>query len=193
MVDNIFFDKKDLKYCGENVIIGKTVRIRHPEKVSIGDNVIIDDFTYISGNLVIGNYVHVAASCSIQASESKVIIGDFAGLASGVRVFAASADYINCSLDSASIPQEMMYGGIFEEVTINDFVYIGANSVILPGCKLPKGFAIGALCKLTKSLSLHLKPWHILVNDITGESVRRMRVKEMLVKAEKLTGINYEL
>ena len=43
--DNIFFNISDLKYIGKNVIIGKTVRIRQPEKVSIGDNTIIDDFT----------------------------------------------------------------------------------------------------------------------------------------------------
>ena len=48
---NIFFDKSKLKSCGTNVIIGKTVRIRYPQFVEIGDNVIIDDFTYISTSL----------------------------------------------------------------------------------------------------------------------------------------------
>ena len=43
-MSNIFFDIKKLKKCGNNVTIGKTVRIRYPELVSIGDNVIIDDF-----------------------------------------------------------------------------------------------------------------------------------------------------
>jgi acetyltransferase-like isoleucine patch superfamily enzyme len=47
VTDNIFFNRADLKHCGSNVIIGKTARIRYPELVSIGDNVIIDDFTYI--------------------------------------------------------------------------------------------------------------------------------------------------
>ena len=46
MTDNIFFNRADLKHCGSNVIIGKTARIRYPELVSIGDNVIIDDVRY---------------------------------------------------------------------------------------------------------------------------------------------------
>jgi UDP-3-O-[3-hydroxymyristoyl] glucosamine N-acyltransferase len=46
-MDNIFFDKSKLKYCGKNVIIGKTVRIRKPEDCIIGDNTIIDDFAYM--------------------------------------------------------------------------------------------------------------------------------------------------
>ena len=69
MNNNIFFSIADLKKCGKNVIIGKTVRIRNPEKVTIGDNVIIDDFTYISGEVNIGNFVHIAASCTISARK----------------------------------------------------------------------------------------------------------------------------
>ena len=39
-MDNIFFDTNLLKKCGNNVIIGKTVRIRYPELVEISDNVL---------------------------------------------------------------------------------------------------------------------------------------------------------
>ena len=40
--------------------IGKCVRIRNPENVSIGDNSIINDFTYISSNLELGKYFYIA-------------------------------------------------------------------------------------------------------------------------------------
>ena len=191
MSENIYFDRKDLKYCGKNIIIGKMVRIRKPELVSIDDGSIIDDFTYISGEVEIGKYVHIASSCSLQASKSKITINDFAGIASGSRIFATSADFINCSFDSATVPQDMGYGGISEDVLIDEFVWIGANSVVLPGCRLPRGFAAGALSKLTKKIPY--KEWHMLVNDETGESVRRISVKKMLSAARKLTGIEYEL
>jgi acetyltransferase-like isoleucine patch superfamily enzyme len=46
-MNNVFFERSQLKHCGENIIIGKTMHIRYPELVSIGDNRIIDDFTYI--------------------------------------------------------------------------------------------------------------------------------------------------
>ena len=54
-----------LKKCGTNVIIGKTVRIRYPHLVEIGDNVIIDDFTYISTSLKIHSYVHISSGCKL--------------------------------------------------------------------------------------------------------------------------------
>ena len=53
MSDNLFFDRKQLKYCGERVIIGKTVRIRFPELVELHDDTIIDDFTFISTGLIL--------------------------------------------------------------------------------------------------------------------------------------------
>ena len=190
-MENIFFDINKLKHCGKNVIIGKTVRIRKPELVSIGDYSVIDDFTYISGEVEIGKYVHVAASCSLQASKSKITIGDFAGLASGVKVFAASSNLIDCSFDSATVPQGMMYGGIFEEVKIGHFVLIGANSVILPGSNLPIGFTAGALCKLVKNHKY--APWSILFDDNTGKCIRRTGVKKMLSNAMLLTRRNYEI
>ena len=69
---NIFFDINDLAHVGTGVIIGKTVRIRNPEKVSIGDNTIIDDFTYISGSIEIGEHVHVGAGCTLSGSKKKI-------------------------------------------------------------------------------------------------------------------------
>ncbi len=190
MTKNIFFDKKELKYCGKNVIIGKTTRIRQPELVSIGDGSIIDDFCYISGELEIGSYVHIGASCTLQASKGRIMIADFSGISSGTRIFAASSDYINLSFDMPTVPQEMMYGGIVEDVLIEEFVLIGANSVVLPGCHLPKGFTAGALCKLTKKLPY--KPWSVLLEDKYGESVRRIGVDKVLKQAEALTGKKYK-
>jgi len=186
----MFFDQKELKYCGKNVIIGKTTRVRQPELVSIGEGSIIDDFCYISGELEIGRYVHIGASCSLQASKGRIAIGDFSGVASGVRIFASSSDYINLSFEMPTVPQGMMYGGILEDVVIEEFVLIGANSVILPGCHLPKGFSAGALCKLTKKLPY--KPWSVLIDDKYGESVRRIGVDEMLKRAGILAGKEYK-
>jgi acetyltransferase-like isoleucine patch superfamily enzyme len=190
-MSNIFFDISSLRHLGKDVIIGKAVRIRHPEKVSIGDNTIIDDFTYISGEVNIGKYVHIASSCAVQATaKSKVSIGDFAGLSSGVRVFAGSAEYVNCSFDYAPIPASEQYGGIFEEVKIGQFVQVGANSVVLPGTVLPNGFTCGALNKLTRKIK-YLR-WNCLADPESGASVRRTGVVKLLESASKLTGQEYE-
>ena len=188
MNNNIFFNHSDLKSLGQNSIIGKTVRIRNPELVSIGNNVIIDDFTYISGKISIGDYVHIGASCSLQASKSEIVMGDFSALASGVRVFAASADYINCSFNTATVPESSQFGGIIKKIILGDFVWIGANSVILPGVNLPAGFVSGALTKLIEK-NIY-KPWSIYDMN-TDKCIRRIGVDKIINHAKKLTNKDY--
>ena len=163
MSENIFFKRADLKSCGENVIIGKTVRIRHPELVSIGDNVIIDDFTYISGEVHIGDYVHIAPGCTISASRSRITMKAFSGLSSGCRVYGGSSNYIKACLDTPTIPQEYVFGVTYEEVVLEKFCLIGANTVILPGVCLPEGVASAANMVLKKNTKY--KNWSLLTSE----------------------------
>src|SRR5262249_37447355 len=93
--DNIFFDLKKLKKIGKNVIIGKTVRIRYPELVEIGDNVIIDDFSYISTALKIENYVHISSGAKIIGGRNCTVgFAPFSTLAPNVTLAAGSDDYM---------------------------------------------------------------------------------------------------
>ncbi|MGI8633881.1 MAG: hypothetical protein ACR2KZ_00620, partial [Segetibacter sp.] len=75
-MDNIFFDVGKLKHCGKNVIIGKTARIRYPELVSIGDNCIIDDFTYISTCLELTENVHISSGTKIIGGRNATVFFD---------------------------------------------------------------------------------------------------------------------
>ena len=94
--NNIFFDLSELKHCGKNVIIGKTVRIRYPHLVSIGDNCIIDDFTYISTALELEGYNHISAGCKIiGGSSSKLVMKPFSTFSPNVVVAAGSDDYLS--------------------------------------------------------------------------------------------------
>ena len=78
--DNLFFKFADLNHKGTHVIIGKTVRIRKPAQVSIGDYSIIDDFTYVSCGLKVGRFSHVGANSVIIGGDAHVCIGDFVNI-----------------------------------------------------------------------------------------------------------------
>jgi galactoside O-acetyltransferase len=158
MSDNLFFNIADLKSIGKNVIIGKTVRIRQPELVEIGDNVIIDDFTYISGNISIGNYVHIASGCNFQSADKKIVIGNHCGFASGVKVFAVSSDFLHPDFDMPCYPPEIRRGGIKNDISFSDFCLIGANTVIQPGVILPEGVAISANALVSPR---NFEPWFL--------------------------------
>lgn len=182
MNENIFFDKTRLKSCGDNVIIGKTVRIRSPEKVSIGNNVIIDDFTYISGEVSIGDYVHIAAGCVLSASAAKIVMAPLSGLSAGCKVYGGSSNYVNCGLDMPTIPVEHHFNVIYEDVLIDSFGLIGAASIILPGCKIPQGLAVAADIVVRKKIDL--KPWHLLLDD-SGKQIKRRGIDELKNRVSK--------
>ena len=149
---NIFFDLKKLKSCGKNVIIGKTVRIRNPEKVQIGDNCIIDDFTYVSGELILGKGVHIGANCTFQAGKSKIFINHYSGISSGCRFFAVSSDYLASDIDLPTLPKDyinLTSSTIKGNISIGRACLIGANSIILPGVIIPDGCSFGAASKIS--------------------------------------------
>lgn len=151
-MDNIFFDLKQLKYLGVGCIIGKTVRIRKPEECVIGDGTIIDDFVYISTPLEIGNNCHIGPNTSISGGEGKFKMGNFSTISHNCTVHCASSDYSKFSLDLPSVPKEMQYGGVVEDVTFGNYVVIGAHSCVLPGVILPDGVACGAFSLLKKQV-----------------------------------------
>jgi acetyltransferase-like isoleucine patch superfamily enzyme len=151
-MDNIFFDLKKLKYLGTNCIIGKTVRIRKPEECMIGDNTIIDDFTYISCTIEIGTNCHIASNVALAGGSGKFKMGNFSTLSNNCTVHCASSDYSKFSLDLPSVPKELQYGGVVEDITVGDEVVIGAHSCILPGVVLPNGVACGAFSLLKKQI-----------------------------------------
>lgn len=149
-MENIFFKKSSLKYCGQNVIIGKTVRIRKPEECIIGDNTIIDDFTYISCAVEIGSNCHIASNVNISGGKGRFKMGDYSTLSSHVSVHCASSDYVQTSLDLPSVPENERFGGFIEDVEIGKYVVVGSHSTILPGVILPDKIACGAYTLLTK-------------------------------------------
>jgi len=180
--ENIFFDLSKLKHLGENVIIGKTVRIRQPEKVSIGDNTIIDDFTYISCAAEIGKNCHIASNVSISGGKGKFTMGNFSTISNGSSIHCASSDYRECSLDLPSVPEREQFGGTVADIHVSGYVTVGAHSCILPGANVPEGVAFGAYTMIKASNIL--KPYHLYVGHACKDLGQRKNI--YLIKKHKL-------
>lgn len=170
MSDNIFFDHSQLKRCGANVIIGKTVRIRYPELVEIGDNVIIDDFTYISTALVIAQNVHISAGCMlIGGRASRVTFGRFSTLAPNVVLAAGSDDYIS-GIATPMVPLEFKGHVDIGVISIGAHCIVGANSTVLPNVTFHDGACLGAQ-SLAKT---DLEPWMLYA----GAPCRKLKSRD---------------
>jgi galactoside O-acetyltransferase len=151
-LENLFFDLAKLKSCGRNVLIGKTVRIRYPELVEIGDNVIIDDFTYISTSMKITSNVHISAGCKIIGGKSAYVeMNEFSTLAPNVVLSAGSDDYVG-GIATPMVPLKFKGDVQIGKIILNKHCIVGAGSVVLPNVTFHVGASVGALSLVNKDI-----------------------------------------
>jgi galactoside O-acetyltransferase len=131
---------------GDNVLISRKASFYGKSRISIGNNVRIDDFCVLSageGGINIGNFVHLAIFSSLQG-EGKITLEDFSGISSKVSVYSSNDDYSGEYMTNPTVPSK--YTGVtLAAVTICRHVIVGSGSVILPGVTIKEGAVIGAL------------------------------------------------
>lgn len=171
---NSFYNREELKNIGfksigQNVLLSKKTSIYSPEKISIGNNVRIDDFCILSGDITLGDYIHIAAYCALFGS-SGIELKDFSGLSSRVTIYSSSDDYTGICLTNPTVP--LKYKKLIEgKVTLEKHVIVGASSVILPNVTLNEGSSIGAMTLVTKNT----REWTINVGIPAKEIKERKR------------------
>ncbi|TPG12982.1 acyltransferase [Sphingomonas koreensis] len=142
------------KSIGENVSISTDCIIIGLGNISIGDHTRIDSGTAIFANgadITIGCNVHISGGCHL-AGRGGITMEDFSGLSQGVRIFSASDDYSGAYMTNPTVPEEFTNATI-EPVVLGRHVIVGAGSVILPGCSIGEGSAVGALALVAKPLA----------------------------------------
>jgi galactoside O-acetyltransferase len=138
--------KIGFKELGENVLISTKCSIYGASRISIGNNVRIDDFVVIStsnGEIKIGNNIHIAIYSSLQG-EGKIEMMDFSGISSRVAVYSSNADYSGNFLTNPNIPEEYT-NTITKDVIFHKHSLVGSGSIIMPGVILHTGAVVGAL------------------------------------------------
>lgn len=142
--------KLGLKKIGEDVKISRKVSIYSPEEITIGNHVRIDDFAILSGKIEIGNYVHISAYVALYGKYG-IKIGNYCGCSARSTIFSATDDFSGNYMISPMVPEE--YTNIISgEVVFEDFVQIGANTIVMPNTTIHKGSATGAFTYVNKNL-----------------------------------------
>jgi acetyltransferase-like isoleucine patch superfamily enzyme len=150
--------------CGRNVIFGQNVVLRHPHKIRIGDNVVIDDnclidakgdanrgitvgsgvfigrntiFSCKNGDIDVADGANVGFNCEIF-SASRVTIGKDALLAAYCYVIGGDHDFSDPS--AAVLSQGRRSSG----VAIGAGAWLGAGAKILDGATIGERAIVGA-------------------------------------------------
>ncbi|OZH52437.1 hypothetical protein AFK68_24355 [Hydrocoleum sp. CS-953] len=158
---------------GRNVIFGKSITIRHPDKIYIGDNVIIDDYAVLDGKgadnnrIIIGDNVMIGRSSVISCKNGNITIGENSNIA--MNCFIQSAKEVNIGKNVLFAAYCYVIGGgdhetertdipiiaqgqIVKGITIEDNCWIGASVKVLDGVKIGRDSIIGAGAVVTKDI-----------------------------------------
>ena len=168
-----FYTREELKKIGfkslgENVFISDKTSIYSPEKISIGNNVRIDDFCILSGDITIGNYIHIAAYCALYGNAG-IEMEDFTAISSRGVIYSGSDDYSGVCFTNPMLP--LKYRNIINgKVLLKKHTIVGTGSTILPGVILEEGTAVGAHSLINKSTD----DWGMYV----GSPARRIKERK---------------
>lgn len=131
---------------GKGVQISDRASFYNAPKISIGNNVRIDDFCVLSaglGGIFIGSYIHIGALSSLIGA-GKITISDFCNISSRVAIYSSNDDYSGAAMTNPTVPSQ--YTNVYHaDIFLGKHVIIGSGSVILSGVTLEEGVAIGAL------------------------------------------------
>jgi acetyltransferase-like isoleucine patch superfamily enzyme len=166
---------------GANARIYDLTRITSAELISLGHDVLIDDFVFLqgAGGLTIGSHVHIASFASITGG-GEGIVGDFCTVSSGARVFTGTDVIDGSGLCNSTIPDHLraVRRG---RTTLGPHSFVGANAVVLPNVVIGEGAVVGAGAVVTADLT----PWTINVG-VPAREVRERPRDEILARAAKL-------
>ena len=150
--------------CGRNVVFGQNVVLRHPHKIHIGDNVVVDDQCLLdakgeqNAGIRIGSGVFIGRNTILSCKNGDIEIADQANIGFNCEIFSASrvrvgqgtlvaayaylvgGDHDFSDPRVAVIDQARQSAGI----AVGDGVWIGAGAKILDGVDVGDRAIVGA-------------------------------------------------
>jgi acetyltransferase-like isoleucine patch superfamily enzyme len=150
--------------CGRSVVFGQNVVLRHPHKIHIGSNVVVDDNCLLDAKgdtnrgIRIGDGVFIGRNTILSCKNGDIDLDDGANLGFNCEVFSASRVTIGKRVLMAAY--SYVIGGdhdfsdpskaVLEQprtsagVSIGDGVWIGAGAKVLDGVTIGEGAVVGA-------------------------------------------------
>jgi acetyltransferase-like isoleucine patch superfamily enzyme len=150
--------------CGRNVIFGQNVVLRHPHKIRIGDDVVIDDNCLLDAKgttnqgITIGSGVFVGRNSILSCKDGDITLGDRANLGFNCELFSASR--VTIGKDTLIAAYCYVIGGdhdvtdpsrpVLEQgrrskgIIVGDGAWLGAGAKILDGVTIGDRAIVGA-------------------------------------------------
>ena len=150
--------------CGRNVIFGQNVVLRHPHKIHIGDNVVIDDNCLIdakgesNAGIRLASGVFIGRNTILSCKNGDIELAEGANIGFNCEIFSASRVRIGrnvlmaayCYLIGGDHDFSDTSHSVLEQgrtsagITVGDGAWLGAGAKILDGVDIGANAVIGA-------------------------------------------------
>ena len=159
--------------CGRGVIFGQNVTLRHPGKISIGNDVVVDDNCLLDAKgtsntgITIGNGVFIGRNTILSCKNGNIVVEDEANIGFNCELFSASA--VRVGRQTLLAAYCYVIGGDHDlsdpatpvllqprrstGVSIGDGAWLGAGAKILDGVTIGDGAVIGAGAVVRESVA----------------------------------------
>ena len=158
--------------CGRNVLFGVGVTLRHPHKIRLGDDVVVDDGCLLDAKgaantgITIGNRVFIGRQSAIYTKDGDIVLEDGVNMGMYCSVFSASQVRIDRDVLIAGYTYVIGGGHEFARtdvavvdqprpsrgISIGPNCWIGAGVSILDGTTVGRDVIVGANSVVTRDI-----------------------------------------
>ena len=162
------------KQCGQGVIFGRNLTLRHAHKISLGHHVIIDDNVVLDAKgdanrgITIGAGAYIGRNTIIYCKCGDIEIGDSVNISSNCQIFSSNRVVIGQNTVIAAFTY-ILSGGMYDyrdptpfaqqsgmntrgPTQIGPNCWIGAHAVIVDGVQIGEHVVIGAGAVVTNDV-----------------------------------------
>jgi acetyltransferase-like isoleucine patch superfamily enzyme len=178
---------------GRHVTFGTNVVLRHPHKIAIGDNVVIDDGCCLDAKgtdnrgITIGSGVFVGRNTILSCKNGDIAIDDNANIGFNCEIFSASRVRVGKNTllaaytylvggdhlyDRVDVPV-LFQGRTARGIEVDDNAWLGAHVVVTDGSRVGRDAIVGAGAVVVGEIP----DYHIAVG-IPAKPVRDRREQE---------------
>lgn len=180
---------------GKGVVFGRQITLRHPHKVSLGENTVVDDYAVLdakgeaNAGIQIGRNVYIGRNCILSCKEGSIFLDDYCNLSANcsllseteIRIgrycFLAGQCYLvaggNHGFKDISVPimfqPSVSKGGI----RVGEDVWLGAGVIVLDGVSVGRGSVVGAGGVVARPL-----PEYSVAAGVPARRIRDRREKQ---------------
>jgi acetyltransferase-like isoleucine patch superfamily enzyme len=150
--------------CGRNVVFGQNVVLRHPHKIRIANDVVVDDNCLLdakgddNAGIALGNGVFIGRNTILSCKNGDIVLGDGVNIGFNCELFSASRVVVGprtllaayCYLIGGDHDWSDPARAVLEQarvsrgVHVGEGVWLGAGAKVLDGVTIGDGAVVGA-------------------------------------------------